>query len=127
MTKVTLQILSGEYSVCRLAAGEPVPAWADSPVFSSVTRTADELTVMCPIGQAPATVQQEKGWRVFKFQGPFQFTTTGILSAVLGPLAAAGVPILAQSTFDTDYLFVKAANAQAAINALRAAGHTVLT
>lgn len=78
---------------------------------------------MLPAGSAPAGVRCEGGWRVFKLQGPFDFALAGILASVLGPLAAAGIPILAISTFDTDYVLVKEENAGAAARALEAAGH----
>ena len=38
---------------------------------------------------------------------------------------AAGVGVFVVSTFDTDYLFVKEAEFQAAVAALRGAGHSV--
>jgi uncharacterized protein len=132
---ITLQLIPGEFAACRLPAGEPVPAWAGpgrhslgdggSAVFSSVTRTADELSIICPTAQVPAGVKHEAGWSLLKFQGPFAFTETGILAAVLAPLAAAKIGILATATFDTDYLLVKSAQLAAAQRALEAAGHTV--
>ncbi len=121
-----LQVVAGEFAVCRLPATEPVPAWAGSGVFSSVTRTADELSILCPAGQVPASVKHEAGWRLLKLQGPFAFTETGILAAVLAPLAAAKIGILATATFDTDYLFVKDRQLDEARHALEAAGHTVI-
>lgn len=122
---LVLQLLPGEFAVARLAADAPVPAWAESPVFSAVTRTADELSILCPAVQVPTGVTHERGWALLKFQGPFAFTLTGILASVLTPLAAAKIGILATSTFDTDYLFVKQENLAAAIRALEAAGHAV--
>jgi hypothetical protein len=122
---LTLQLFPGEFAVCRLPAAAPVPAWAGSAVFSSVTRTADELSIMCPAAQVPAGVKHEAGWRLLKFAGPFAFTETGILAAVLAPLAAARISILATATFDTDYLFVPASQLDEARHALEAAGHTV--
>jgi hypothetical protein len=125
MPRVVLQLLAGEFAICRLAPDEPVPSWAGSAVYSSVTRTAAELSVSCPAAQVPPGARHESGWRVFHLRGPFAFTETGILASVLTPLAAAGVPILAQATFDTDYLFIKAVQLEAAVRALTAAGHTV--
>jgi hypothetical protein len=132
---LTLQLIPGEFAVCRLSAFEPavaavgsataVPAWAYSPVFSSVTRTGDELSIICPAMQVPADIQHDAGWRVLKFQGPFAFTETGILASVLTPLAAAKISILATATFDTDYLLVKSAQLEAARRALTAVGHLV--
>lgn len=125
MPRVVLQLLAGEFAICRLAPDEPVPAWAGSVVFNSVTRTAGELSVTCPAVQVPAGVRSEGGWRLLKFRGPLAFAETGILSAVLAPLAEAGVTIVAQGTFDTDYLFVKAGQLEVAVRAVETAGHMV--
>ncbi len=122
---LVLQVVAGEFAVCRLPATEPVPAWAGSGVFSSVTRTADELSIMCPAAQVPAGIKHESGWRLLKLQGPFAFTETGILAAVLVPLATAKIGILATATFDTDYVLVKAARLEEACRLIEAAGHTV--
>lgn len=122
---LNLQLIPGEFAVCRLPATEPVPAWAGSGVFSSVTRTADELSIMCPTAQVPAGIKHESGWRLLKLQGPFAFTETGILAAVLAPLAAAKIGILATATFNTDYVLVKAAHLDEARRTLEAAGHVV--
>ena len=123
---LSLQLLPGEFAVCRLSASEAVPAWAGSSAFSSVTRTADELSVICPANQVPAGVRYNGGWRVLKFRGPFAFSETGILASVLAPLAAAKISILATATFDTDYLLVTSAQLEPAKRALATAGHKIL-
>jgi len=120
-----LQLLPGEFAVCRLPPTEPVPAWAGSAVFSSVTRTSDELSIICPATSVPTNVKAERDWRVFKFQGPFAFTETGILASVLAPLATAKIGILAIATFDTDYVLVKTERLEDALRTLAAAGHKV--
>ena len=122
---LTLHLLPGEFAVCRLPSNAPTPAWVDSGDFNSVTRTADELSIICPAAQVPAGVKHETGWRLLKFQGPFAFNETGILAAGLAPLAAAKIGILATATFDTDYLFVKAEQLDDAIRVLSSAGHTI--
>jgi uncharacterized protein len=127
MPTVTLTLLPGDYAISRLAPDAADPIWArDSPV-SVIARTADELSVLCSSERVPAGTQCEPGWKLFKFQGPFAFTQTGILAAVLTPLAQAQVGILAVSTFDTDYVLVKDTNLGRAQDALVAAGHVVLT
>lgn len=125
MPALTLLLAAGEFAVCRLPPDAPVPVWAGSGVFSSATRTTDELSIICPAAQAPAGVKHEAGWRLLKFAGPFAFTETGILAAVLAPLATAKISVLATATFDTDHVFVKATQLAAAIRTLEAAGHTV--
>jgi uncharacterized protein len=122
---LTLDLLPDEFAVARLAPDAPMPAWADSPAFSSVTRTAHELSILCVAAQVPPDVKHERGWSLLRFQGPFAFTQTGVLASVLGPLAEARIGILAVSTFDTDYLLIKAVELKEAVAVLRGAGHTV--
>ena len=126
MPGLTLQLVAGDFAVCRLSPHEPVPAWAGSAVFSSVTRTADELSIVCPAAPVPANIKAERGWRLLKFSGPFDFSAVGILASVTAPLAHAGISLLALATFDTDYVLVPAARIDEAIRTLEAAGHTVL-
>jgi uncharacterized protein len=71
----------------------------------------------------PAGVQAELDWAALQLQGPFPFEMSGILAAILNPLADEGIGIFAISTFDTDYVLVKADHVQAADDALRRAGH----
>jgi hypothetical protein len=112
-------------SVCRLAADEGIPHWVPAAGFVSITRTADELSVVCVSGSVPPSVRAEHGFRILKIDGPLDFSLTGILAAVAGPLAGAGISIFAVSTFDTDYILVKAGKLQQAVSALQAAGHVV--
>lgn len=122
---LVIQLFPGEFAIARLPADASIPDWARSDVFSATTRTTDELSILCPAAQIPADVKHEGGWRMFKLRGPFNFTETGILSSVLDPLAFSRISILAQSTFDTDYVFVKQAQLEDAVRTLRNAEHTV--
>jgi len=92
----------------------------------SVTRTADELSVVCPADLAVPADQVESGWRLLTVRGPFEFTLTGIMSALASALAAAGVSLFALSTYDTDHLLVKDDDLARAVTALREAGHDVV-
>jgi uncharacterized protein len=123
---LTLQLLEGTLAVCRLGPRVTVPEWAlAAGPFGSVTRTPEELSIVCPEHRVPPDVQCEKGWRALKVQGPLDFGLTGILDALTDPLARSGVSIFAVSTFDTDYLLVREACLEEALAALRAAGHSL--
>lgn len=126
MAGLVLQLIAGEFAICQLPAPEPDPPWAGSAVFSAITRTADELSVICPASQVPAEVKHDGGWRLLKFHGPFAFTEMGILASALVPLAAAKISTLAMATFDTDHLLVKSTRLDDARRALETAGHTVI-
>ncbi len=120
-----LHLLPGCFAICRLAADAGVPAWATGGGFSSVTRTADELSVVCAEDVVPAGAKCERGWRILQVAGPLEFSLTGVLADIAAPLADAGVSIFAISTFDTDYVLVKDENLARAVDVLRAVGHRV--
>jgi hypothetical protein len=92
--------------------------------FVSVTRTAEELSIVCPSDAVPDSVRTERDFRALKIEGPFDFSLTGILLAVIGPLADAGISIFAVSTYDTDYVLVKKKDLKHAVSVLSASGHT---
>ena len=127
MTAPTLDLalLSDTLAVCRLDADAPVPDWAWEGELASVTRTREELSVICRADAVPAGVQSEPGYRCLRVGGTLVLTLTGIMAALTVPLAQAGIPIFAFSTFDTDWIMVKAENLDRAIDALTAAGHRV--
>ncbi len=99
--------MPGDYSIVRLGPAESVPGWAQCGVFCSITRTPEELSLLVESAAVSAGQEMESGWKGLKLEGPFPFDAIGILAGVLTPLAAAGISILAVSTFDTDYVFVK--------------------
>jgi hypothetical protein len=127
MATYAFSVLSETYAVVRLPPDASVPAWAlAARGFSSLTRTGEELSVVCPEADAPRDTRMERGWAALKLHGPFPFTQVGVLASVAAPLAQAGISIFAVSTFDTDYILVPAARLQPALAALRSAGHTQL-
>lgn len=131
-----LHLLPGEYTICRLPAGSPLPAGFDpfrgGEAFRngesfrggvvSVTWTPDELSILCPRDQAPDGLVGETPWRCFR-AGPVSLAQTGILAALVAPLAAARVNIFAFSTHDTDYLLVPSVRLAEATTALTGAGY----
>ena len=114
-----LDVLPGVFAVCRLDPGAATPR-----EFWSVTRTADELSVICAEEAIPAGATAERGWRALRVAGPLDFAPTGVAAALTTPLAAAGISVLPVATFDTDYLFVREESLARALSALTAAGHT---
>jgi hypothetical protein len=88
-----------------------------------VTRTPDELSIVCAAGAVPDGSRSERGWRALRVAGPLDFSLTGVLVSLLAPLADAAVPAFAVSTHDTDYLLVKEESLARAADALRRAGH----
>ena len=117
-----IRLLPHRLAVCRLKEEEPVPAWALSCAFCSVTRAPGELSLVClqasiPPAQA-AGMQVQRGFKAFQVEGPLDFALTGVLAGLLAPLAKAGIPVFVLSTFLTDYLLVREEAAERAAQAL---------
>jgi len=121
-----LTLLPEEYAICRLPAGTPLPAGLDPGTgVVSVTWTPDEVSVICPVDQAPSGATVESPWRCLRVNGPIDLALTGILASLVVPLADARVNVFAFSTYDTDYVLVPVVRLAEAITALREAGHRV--
>jgi hypothetical protein len=113
-------------AVCRLPAGTPVPEWAaGASSFLTVSRTPEELSITADQLVIPADVRCERDYRPIRVRGTLPPDLVGILLAIAEPLAAAGISIFAISTYDTDYVLVKARDLERAIAALERAGHEV--
>ena len=115
--------IHGPFAVCRLPADAPVPDWVWTGPFTSVTRTADELSIVCLADNLPAGVDSKHHWVCFKLAGPFAFSEVGILASFIDPLVENGVPIFAVSTHDTDYVLVSEEFVGVTLQALQDAGH----
>ena len=128
MKRLAIDVRPGEYAVVRLPADAAVPAGLFEPgdALVSVTRTPEELSVICPAGREPGgATAAEDDWRLLSVRGPLEFTLTGIIAALASELAAAGVALFSMSTFDTDHILVRATDLGHAVKALRESGHEV--
>jgi len=125
---LTLLVLPGELAVVRLPPDAHVPPWAFTAApgaLWSMTRTDEELSLVRAAEAVPSDARAERGWRALRIAGTIDFGLTGVLASVLTPLGKAAISIFAVSTFDTDYILVREPALDAAIDALRAAGHEV--
>jgi len=124
--KLTLSILPETFAVYRLAPGAAIPDWAVAGSFFSITRTPQEISIVCPQADVPAGIISEQGWRCLKVEGSLDFRFTGVLASLASPLAVAGVSIFAIATYDTDYLLIKEQDMSRAWLALIDEGHQML-
>ncbi|MDK2868717.1 MAG: uncharacterized protein PWP51_1868 [Clostridiales bacterium] len=113
-----LKLMSETLCVCRLDTDSELPVWALKDPFFSITKTADELSVVCSQSSVPEGVQCEADWCSLKVLGPLDFSLIGILSKISGVLAEAAISIFAVSTYDTDYIMLKSSKLDAAVAAL---------
>lgn len=118
--------LPGLYAIVRLAPDALVPEWARGG-FYSITRTADELSIVCAIENVPKEIDAGPRWTCLKLEGPFPFSQTGVLLSFIEPLSSNGIPIFAISTYDTDYVLVQEQTLSAAKRILENAGHGLVS
>jgi uncharacterized protein len=121
-----LELLPDTLAICRLEPGAPLPSWVVEPSpFLTLSRTAEELSITTLQSAVPAGVPCERDYRAVRVRGPLPLNLVGIVAAIADPLAEAGMSIFAISTYDTDYVLVKAGELEKALQALRRAGHQI--
>jgi hypothetical protein len=123
--KFVIHQMPGSLAVARLDPKADVPTWSGTGSLCAVVRTPDELTVVCDQTVVPEHVITEGGWVALAVEGPLSFSMVGVLVSLLEPLAANKIPVFVLSTFDTDYILVKAERAEVAKQVLRSNGHHV--
>lgn len=121
--QLTIKILNEQFTIHRFPENDPIPGKVYKSTFYHISRTDDELSIVCDSKIQLDSPRSESDWSCLKLAGPFEFTQTGILSGMLQVLAENEIGILAISTFDTDYVLVKTVNLAKAKNALQIAGH----
>jgi hypothetical protein len=121
-----LAALAGTYAICRAPAGAET-GWATGELIVVVRSRSEamETTVICEERSVPQEIERDGGWRALRLVGTFDFNEVGVLSSVLMALAEAQVPVMTVSTYETDYLLLKAHRFDRVRQVLEAAGHTV--
>lgn len=115
---LTMTLLKDNFGVCRMESDDVIPKWAMDSDFYSVTKTMDELSIVCRLDSIPSNIKCERDWRTLKVEGPLDFSLVGILAAISTILANEGISIFAISTYDTDYILVKEKDVENAISSL---------
>jgi hypothetical protein len=123
--QLTLILLPDTFAICRLEPDASIPPWATASGFFSITRTADELSIVCRQSDVPEGILCERGWRCVGVAGTIEFSVVGVLASLTAPLAKAGISVFSISTFDTDYLLVKETDLEGAVAALRQESHII--
>ena len=123
MQRLDLSILPEIFAIARLDPLAPLPVLEDAGTLASITRTPEELSLLCVEGAVPAGASASRGWRAIRVVGALDFSLTGILASLASPLADARISIFALSTHDTDYVLVKDETLPRAVDALTGAGH----
>lgn len=120
---MVLERIDADFSVCRVRDYSGIKLDA---AYCFIGKTKEENSLVCETKDIPDNVtDREDGWRAFRVQGVLDFSLVGILSKISGILAEKQIGIFAVSTYNTDYVFVKAENYERALAALQDAGYEV--
>ena len=125
--KLILKLLKNKYSVCRLNKYDEIPKWIFNEEFFSITKTEDELSIVCLQDKIKDDVLCERNWKVLKIEGPLDFSLIGILSKISTLMANNNISIFAISTYDTDYILIKEELIDKAIQLLTNNNYNVTT
>ncbi len=108
--KLVLSVLPEKLGICHFAKNSQIPDWAKDISFCSITRTKDELSIVCPQDKIPGGVLVEKDWRAFKLESVSDLFSVGIIASLSQPLASVGISIFNISTYQTNYILVEDKN-----------------
>ena len=123
--KLTLSILPETLVICQMDKDARIPDWLLASTFYSITKTAEEQSIVCPQTNVPEGIKKDEGWRCLKVEGPLDFSATGILASLTMPLAKEGISVFAMSTYNTDYLLVKERHLEKAVQILSQNEHRI--
>ncbi|MFK4763123.1 ACT domain-containing protein [Microbacterium sp. ZW T5_45] len=124
-----LQQLAGEYVIARFPAATDSARVLEEAFaaggFVAVSRTPQELTVVCTSGLDLPGAEVDGPWVALYASGPMPFGLTGVVASLVSPLSAVNCAVFVVSTFDGDVLMVPVADASRARGALLEAGHVL--
>lgn len=123
--QLKMKLLEGIFGVCRLSSEDNIPHWCLQSEIYSITKTKDELSILCDLKFIPQGIKCEKPWKALKIEGPLDFALIGILSTISTLLAKNSISIFAISTYDTDYILVKEKDMDNAIKVLSNEGYII--
>lgn len=121
-----MKVLSGSYSVHQLSCNSIVPAAVYQEEFFSITQTDEELSIVCDSRIDLDSEKREDEFACLQVLGTLNFDLVGILAGITSCLSSAGVSIFAISTYNTDYILLKASKLEPATKALEEAGYQIL-
>jgi hypothetical protein len=123
--QLLLTLFPGLFAIARFSPQAKIPVDYASSSFFSLTKTGEELSVVCEQSNLPPDVRAERDRRLLRVDSVLTFALTGVVSAVAVPLADASISIFAVSTYDTDYFLIADSDIAHAIAVLENAGHKV--
>jgi len=114
---IRMTLLADEFTVAKYPSSDSSGLKVATTLITSVKKgdprfvqvTDEEISIICQscLLKSGENFTEDKSWRCFKVIGPMPFNLVGIMAAIASVLKDHKISLLAQSTFDTDYVFVK--------------------
>jgi hypothetical protein len=123
--RLELTLVRLDLVICRLAARATTPDWLQESSWYSITRTPEEVSIVCAADAVPPEVDASGPWAAMRVRGTLDFSLVGVLASIVVPLADAEIPVFVISTYDTDHVLVAKESLPSACDALVQAGHRV--
>jgi hypothetical protein len=125
--KFEFTVLKNTYAIYRLDNDAAIPAWTNMSDFYSITRTRDELSIVCKQTDIKEVdnIMTDKNWKILKISGPLDLASVGIIADISSLLRNSKIPIFSVSTYDTDYILIKNQNLETALAVLKDNGNSI--
>lgn len=107
MTLLSLKILETEYSIYQFLEKNQVPDAIFDSEFLSISYAVDEITVICQSNLEINSKVGDGNWTCIQLVGEFDLEIKGVWARITSIVAEAGSPVLAITTYNTDYFLVK--------------------
>ena len=120
---LVLSVLSETFTIHKLSSDVSIPEEILKCNYYSISKTENELSLVCSELIEVQSLQSSKGWKCIKVKGPLDLNLTGILAGISDILTRGNISIFAISTFDTDYILVRTHDFSSATTKLRQAGY----
>lgn len=121
--QVCIESLPAELSVCKVEDYSGINLEVE---LCFTGKTDEENSLICPTAAVPEnTTDREDGWKAMRIKGILDFSLIGILSGISSELAKHAIGIFVISTFNTDYILVKAEDLERALSVLEKKGYSL--
>jgi hypothetical protein len=117
--------IEGLYALARLPKGSEIPDLRRTR-FAALVSSSRGITLVCAEEAAPRGAELETGYCCLEIVGSFALNSVGVVAAAIAPLALAGISVFVHSTWETDFVLLRADDLARAERALRDAGHKIV-
>ncbi|MDD3416470.1 MAG: ACT domain-containing protein [Lachnospiraceae bacterium] len=119
-----IEALPVALSVCKVSDYSQVDLNTE---LCFTAKTEEENSLVYPTSKLPDNIlDKEDGWQAMRIMGILDFSYIGIIVGITAVLANHAIGVFVISTFNTDYILVKAKDMAKALEVLRTKGYSIV-